>query len=234
MTLFAVAARAASIPLSTSAASWLAYWLFPIPNQMRRLAELPQPAAVGRVRGLDLRHGLAAVLVHRPGPGSGDAARPRDDARSKQIVYGILALGWRGSHRHWLHYETAYLILAGLSTPLVLSVHTIVSLRLRDVGHPRLAHDDLPAVLRRGRRLQRLRHGGDADDHRAARPSAWRTCITIQHLENMNKIILATGIHGRLRLRDGVLHRLVLAATRTSASPSSTAPSAPTPGPTGR
>jgi hypothetical protein len=90
------------------------------------VAELPQPAAVGRVRGLDLLHGLAAVLVRRPDPRPRDHARPGEDDRAR-FAYGAFALGWRGSTRHWLHYEKAYLILAGLATPLVLSVHTIVS-----------------------------------------------------------------------------------------------------------
>ncbi|MSU41678.1 MAG: hydrogenase [Pedosphaera sp.] len=47
--------------------------------------------------------------------------------KAKQAVYGFFALGWTGSNRHWSHYEKAYLLLAGLSTPLVLSVHSIVS-----------------------------------------------------------------------------------------------------------
>src|ERR1700746_3204675 len=58
-----------------------------------------------------------------------DFATLRDRAQSKtfQLIYGALAMGWRGSARHWHRYETAYLLLAGLATPLVLSVHTIVS-----------------------------------------------------------------------------------------------------------
>jgi Ni/Fe-hydrogenase subunit HybB-like protein len=58
-----------------------------------------------------------------------DLATMRDRAktRARKLGYGLFALGWRGSHRHWVHYESAYLILAGLATPLVLSVHSIVS-----------------------------------------------------------------------------------------------------------
>src|SRR5690606_21061947 len=58
-----------------------------------------------------------------------DLATMRDRAKTttRRIAYGIFALGWRGSTRHWQRYERAYLILAGLATPLVLSVHTIVS-----------------------------------------------------------------------------------------------------------
>ena len=84
--------------------------------------------------------------------------RVADQVRAQRI-YGFLALGWRGCNRHWRNYERAYLILAGISTPLVLSRAQRRVVRLRDVGHPRLAHDDLPAVLRRRRHLLRLRDG---------------------------------------------------------------------------
>jgi molybdopterin-containing oxidoreductase family membrane subunit len=53
--------------------------------------------------------------------------RDRTDNRYLKIVYGMLCMGWRGSARHWHRYETMYLLLAGLATPLVLSVHTVVS-----------------------------------------------------------------------------------------------------------
>jgi molybdopterin-containing oxidoreductase family membrane subunit len=58
-----------------------------------------------------------------------DLATLRDRAKSRlrQLAYGVFALGWRGSHRQWVHYERAYLLLAGLATPLVLSVHSVVS-----------------------------------------------------------------------------------------------------------
>ena len=54
--------------------------------------------------------------------------RDRATTRIRQFLYGLFSLGWTGSNRHWSNYEKAYLILAGLSTPLVLSVHSIVSL----------------------------------------------------------------------------------------------------------
>ena len=98
-----------------------------LPQHHERAAAVPQPAGLGRVRGLHLRHRLAAVLVHRADPRSGHAARPRAATAFAQVIYGMLALGWRGSARHWQRYETAYLLLAGLATPLVLSVHTVVS-----------------------------------------------------------------------------------------------------------
>ena len=85
----------------------------------------------------------------------------RDRAKTKvgQTIYGMLAMGWRGSALHWQRYEIAYLLLAGISTPLVVSVHSIVSYRLRGVSHSWLAYDDLPAVLRCWCRLRRVRNG---------------------------------------------------------------------------
>ena len=91
------------------------------------LAAVQEPADVGRVRGLDLLHRLAAVLVPGPHPGPGGAARRVHSRKSSARSTALFALGWRGSGRHWANYKWAYLLLAGLSTPLVLSVHTIVS-----------------------------------------------------------------------------------------------------------
>ena len=90
--------------------------------------------------------------------------RDRSQSRVGRVIYGMLAMGWRGSARHWHRYETAYLLLAGLATPLVVSVHTVVSFDFAVAHRARLAHDDLPAVLRRRRDLLRLRDGADARD----------------------------------------------------------------------
>ncbi len=71
----------------------------------------------------------------------------------------MLAMGWRGSARHWHRYEMAYLLLAGLATPLVVSVHSVVSFDFA-VGHRSgLAYDDFPALLRGGRHLFRICDG---------------------------------------------------------------------------
>ena len=88
---------------------------------------------------------------------------------ARRIVYGIFALGWRGSARHYRHYRLLYGLLAGLATPLVLSVHSIVSSDFATAIVPGLALDDLPAVLRRGRDLLGLRDGAHAARPRAAR-----------------------------------------------------------------
>ena len=98
-----------------------------VPEHDGAVAPVAQPAGLGRLRGVDLRHGLAAVLVRRPDPRPGDAPRPGQEPARRRSIYGILSMGWRGSARHWARYQTAYLLLAGLATPLVVSVHTIVS-----------------------------------------------------------------------------------------------------------
>ena len=91
------------------------------------LAELPQPAVVGHVRRGHLLHRVAAVLVLGDDSRPGDAPRPGGLPACGGLAYGVFALGWRGSARQWHVYERAYLLLAGLATPLVLSVHSVVS-----------------------------------------------------------------------------------------------------------
>ncbi len=102
-----------------------------------------------------------------------DLAALRDASSNpiQRMVYGLFALGWRGSGRHWHHYEVAYLLLAGLSTPLVLSRPHHRLLRLRGGLTARLAHHHLPALLRRRRHLLRLRDGDDLA--RCRRGTSW-------------------------------------------------------------
>jgi hypothetical protein len=194
------------------------------------VAELPQPAAVGRVRGLHLLHGLAAVLVHGPHP---DLATLRDRAKSKvaYYAYGMFALGWRGANRHWQNYEKAYLILAGLSTPLVLSVHTIVSFDFATSVIPGWHTTIFPPYFVAGAIFS-----GFAMVLTLAIPARkifkLEEFITVRHVENMNKIILVTG------MMVGYAYAMEFfiawySGSPTSPSPSSTAPSAPTGGPTG-
>jgi Ni/Fe-hydrogenase subunit HybB-like protein len=126
MTLFAVAC-AGMFPLIHTGRPWLAiYWLFPYPNSMGVWPQFRSPL-IWDVFAVSTYATISAVfwfvgLVP-------DMASFRDSAKSRwtKTVYGLLSMGWRGSARHWHRYETAYLLLAGLATPLVLSVHTVVS-----------------------------------------------------------------------------------------------------------
>ncbi len=106
---------------------WVAYWMFPIPNQMGMWPNFRSPL-LWDVFAVSI-YGTVSVLFWYVGliP---DLAMMRDRAktRARKLAYGIFALGWRGSMRQWHHYETAYLLLAALATPLVLSVHSIVSM----------------------------------------------------------------------------------------------------------
>lgn len=126
MTIFAVMC-ALIFPGIHVGRPWVAYWMFPVPNQMGTWPNFRSPllwdvvavSVYGTVSALFWYVGLIP-----------DLATVRDRAKTtlRRRIYGFFALGWRGSARHWRHYEVAYLLLAGLATPLVLSVHSIVSM----------------------------------------------------------------------------------------------------------
>ncbi|HMK30025.1 MAG TPA: NrfD/PsrC family molybdoenzyme membrane anchor subunit, partial [Terriglobales bacterium] len=125
MTLFAVMC-AGLFPLLHMGRPWLFYWLFPYPNTMSTWPQFRSPLvwdvfAVSTYFTISLLFWFIGLI---PDLGT---LRDRSENRWARIVYGILAMGWRGSARHWHRYESAYLLLAGLATPLVLSVHTVVS-----------------------------------------------------------------------------------------------------------
>src|SRR5215468_2246903 len=125
MTLFAVAC-AGMFPALHTGRPWMDYYLIPHPNTMGMWPNFRSPLmwdvfAVTTYLTVSVLFWFMGLIP--------DFATMRDTARKtwQRIVFGVLALGWRGDARHWHRYETAYLLLAGLSTPLVLSVHTIVS-----------------------------------------------------------------------------------------------------------
>ena len=106
---------------------WVAYWMFPLPNQMGMWPNFRSPL-LWDVFAVSV-YGTVSVLFWYVGliPDLG-TMRDRATTSVRRFAYGAFALGWRGSVRQWHHYETAYLILAALATPLVLSVHSVVSM----------------------------------------------------------------------------------------------------------
>src|SRR5437588_2715110 len=125
MTLFAVA-QAGMFPILHLGRPWLFYWLMPYPNSMWLWPQPRSPLiwdvfAVSTYLTVSLLFWYVGLVP--------DLASMRDRARKQwqKIAFGMLALGWRGSARHWARYQMAYLLLGGLATPLVVSVHTVVS-----------------------------------------------------------------------------------------------------------
>jgi molybdopterin-containing oxidoreductase family membrane subunit len=125
MTIFAVMC-AGIFPAIHVGRIWVIYWVFPVPNQMAMWPNFNSPLlwdvfAVSTYFTVSLLFWYVGLVP--------DFATLRDRVKGKiaKVVYGAASLGWRGGNRQWQNYEKAYMILAGLATPLVLSVHTIVS-----------------------------------------------------------------------------------------------------------
>ena len=190
MTLFAVAC-ALIFPGIHVGRVWVAYWMFPIPNQMAMWPNFRSPL-LWDVFAVSI-YGAVSLLFWYVGliP---DLATLRDRAKTKarRIAYGIFALGWRGSGRHWQHYETAYLILAGLATPLVLSVHSIVSMDFAVSQLPGWHSTIFPPYFVAGAIFS-----GFAMVLTLTlicrQAFGMKQIITMRHLENMAKIMLLTG-----------------------------------------
>ncbi len=190
MTIFAVMA-AGIYPAFHVGRVWFLYWVFPVPNQMTIWPNFKSPLlwdvfAVSTYATVSILFWYVGMVP--------DLATLRDRAKTKlaHTLYGIFSLGWRGSHKNWLVYEKAYLIFAGISTPLVLSVHTVVSMDFATSVVPGWHTTIFPPYFVAGaifsgfamvitlmiiaRKVLELEH-----------------IITMRHLENMCKIILATG-----------------------------------------
>ena len=139
-----------------------------------------------------------------------DLATLRDAAESKfaRRIFGVLALGWRGSARHWQRYETIYLLLAGLSTPLVLSVHTIVSFDFAVSELPGWHATFFPPYFVAG-----AIYSGFAMVMTLAIPMrkafGLEDLITMRHIHNMTKIMLVDRHDRGVRIRERGLLRLV-------------------------
>jgi molybdopterin-containing oxidoreductase family membrane subunit len=191
MTLFAVAC-AGMFPILHLGRPWLAYWLFPYPNTMGVWPQFRSPL-VWDVFAVSTYATISAVFWYVglvP-----DLGTMRDKARSlwAKRIYGILAMGWRGSARHWKRYESAYLLLAGLATPLVLSVHTVVSFDFAVSILPGWHTTIFPPYFVAG-----AIYSGFAMVMVLAIPIrrfyGLKDMITMRHLDNAAKIMLATGL----------------------------------------
>src|ERR1035437_1418543 len=191
MTLFAVAC-AGIFPLAHMGRPWLAYWMFPYPNTMRYWPNFRSPLvwdvfAVSTYFTISLVFWFVGLIP--------DFASLRDRAESTlvQRIYGVLAMGWRGSARHWHRYETAYLLLAGLATPLVVSVHTVVSFDFAVAIVPGWHTPLFPPYFVAG-----AIYSGFAMVLTLAIPIraiyGLEDFITLRHLENMAKVMLVTGL----------------------------------------
>ncbi len=125
MTIFAVI-TAGLFPLIHTGRPWLAGYLFPLPNQHHLWVNFTSPL-IWDVFAVSTYLTVSFVFWYVGLIPDLAILRDRTQSKVKKIIYSIFSLGWRHSNRHWHHYEMLYLILAGFATPLVLSVHTIVS-----------------------------------------------------------------------------------------------------------
>ncbi len=191
MTLFAVAC-AAIYPLFHTGRPWrAAYWLFPMPNTDLNMWQNFRSPLMWDVFAVST-YGTVSALFWFVGLVP-DLATIRDRATGiRQKVYGVLSLGWRGSARHWRNYEAAYMILAAISTPLVLSVHTIVSFDFATSVIPGWHTTIFPPYFVAGAIFS-----GFAMVVTLMVIARWvyhvEHLVTMRHLENMCKIMLATG-----------------------------------------
>ncbi|NQZ66730.1 MAG: polysulfide reductase NrfD [Lentisphaeria bacterium] len=190
MTIFAVIC-AGTFPGIHIGRPWLPYWMFPLPNQMGMWPNFRSPLlwdvfAVGTYFTVSCLFWYVGLIP--------DLATVRDRAKNKfrKLAYSGLSMGWRFGNRQWQHYEKAYLILAGISTPLVLSVHTIVSFDFAVSIVPGWHTTIFPPYFVAGAIFS-----GFAMVITLAIPARhmynMQDIITTRHLENMAKVILLTG-----------------------------------------
>jgi len=190
MTIFAVVC-AGMFPLIHVGRPWLGYWLLPYPNTMNVWPQFRSPLlwdvfAVSTYATISVVFWYIGMVP--------DFGTMRDRAKSPlaQYAYGLISLGWRGSVRHWMRYETASLLLAGLATPLVLSVHTVISFDFAVAVLPGWHTTIFPPYFVAG-----AIYSGFAMVLTLAIPlrKAYHLegLVTERHIDNMGKVMLATG-----------------------------------------
>ncbi len=191
MTIFAVA-NAGLFPIIHTGRPWLAYWLMPYPSMFQLWPQFRSPLlwdvfAISTYVTISLLFWYVGLIP--------DFATLRDMGENKVVrrVYGLFALGWRGAARHWAQYSRAALLLAALATPLVVSVHSVVSFDFAVSSVPGWHTTFLPPYFVSG-----AIYSGFAMVVTLAIPIRkfyhMEDFITDRHLENMAKIMLATGL----------------------------------------
>jgi Ni/Fe-hydrogenase subunit HybB-like protein len=190
MTIFAVVC-AGMFPLIHVGRPWLGYWMLPLPYTMNVWPQFRSPLewdvfAVSTYATISVVFWYIGMVP--------DFGTMRDRSKNKiaQYFYGLISLGWRGSVRHWMRYETASLLLAGLATPLVLSVHTVISFDFAVAVLPGWHTTIFPPYFVAG-----AIYSGFAMVLTLAIPLRkfyhLEALVTERHIDNMGKVMLATG-----------------------------------------
>jgi molybdopterin-containing oxidoreductase family membrane subunit len=191
MTIFAVMC-AGIFPAIHVGRPWLAYWLFPLPNQMSTWPQFRSPL-MWDVFAVSTYASVSALFWYLGMIPDLATLRDRSTSKVKQIAYGIFSLGWTGSSRHWHRFEKAYLLLAALCTPLVLSVHSTVSFDFATSQLPGWHTTIFPPYFVAG-----AIYGGFAMVLVLAIPArqffGLKEVITLRHIDNMCKVMLGTGL----------------------------------------
>ncbi|MEM6328206.1 MAG: NrfD/PsrC family molybdoenzyme membrane anchor subunit [Bacteroidota bacterium] len=193
MTLFAVAC-ALLFPTFHVGRVWAVYWMLPLPNQMAMLPQFKSPL-LWDVFAVSI-YGTVSLLFWYVGliPDLG-TIRDRAVKAGRMLrarIFGFFSLGWTGSNRHWRHYERAYLLLAGLATPLVLSVHSVVSFDFAVSIVPGWHTTIFPPYFVAGAIFSGFAMVVTLMVV-ARKIYGLENLITLDHLEKMNIIILVTG-----------------------------------------
>lgn len=193
MTVFAVM-TAGLFPLIHTGRPWLDFWLFPYPNQRGPLWVNFRSPLLWDVFAVSTYATVSMVFWYIgliP-----DFATIKDRAINpiRKKVYGALSMGWRGTAKNWSHYEMLYLLLAGLSTPLVLSVHTIVSFDFAVAGLPGWHTTIFPPYFVAGAVFSGFAMVITLMTFVRIGFPQFKDYITLDHMEVMNKIIMTTGL----------------------------------------
>src|ERR1700727_1069339 len=191
MTIFAVVC-AGTFPLIHLGRPWLACWLFPYPNTMNVWPQFRSPLAWD-VFAVSTYASISVIFWYMGMIPDFGTLRDRAKMPAAKYFYGLLSLGWRGSTRHWMRYESASLLLAGLSTPLVLSVHTVIGVDFAVAARAGWHRPIFPPYFVAG-----AIYSGFAMVITLAIPIRkfyhLEELVTLRHLDNMAKVMLGTGL----------------------------------------